>query len=136
MEFYSILEEARAPLLCRLHLRMPTHGTDSSKLCELTPQTRALMETSPTDDELEHLSIKLSIDWRTLGRRLIFHESELQEFDNGHEKISEKAYAMLLAWKQRAGLDATYRVLNQALCDARKSQRFSTRILLLLMLVN
>ena len=31
------------------------------------------------------------------------------------KKISEKAYAMLLAWKQRKGLDATYIVLNQAL---------------------
>ena len=30
-EFYSILEEARATLLCRLHLRTPTHGTDSVK---------------------------------------------------------------------------------------------------------
>ena len=123
VEFYGTSQEARGPLLCRLHLRTPNHGTDSSKLCELTQQPRALMEGSPTDDVLEGLSIKLSNDWRTLGRRLTFHESELQEFDNGHVKISEKAYAMLLAWKQRGGSGATYRVLNRALCDTRVKRR-------------
>ena len=123
VEFYGISQEARAPLLCRLHLGTPNHGTDSSKLCELTLQPRALMEGSPTDDVLERLSIKLSDDWRTLGRRLTFREWELQEFDKGHVKISEKAYYMLLAWKQKGGSDATYRVLNQALCDTRVNRR-------------
>ena len=52
-----------------------------------------------------------------------FHEVELQEFDNSHEQISEKAYAKLLAWKQRGGSDATYSVLNQALCDTRVKRK-------------
>ena len=72
-------------------------------------------EGSPTKNVLEHLSKKISVDWRTLGRRLSFDEADLQEFDRGHEEISEKAYAMLLRWKQRKGSDATYRVLNNAL---------------------
>ena len=42
-------------------------------------------------------------DWRTLGRRLTFKEAQLKEFDNGHEKISDIAYATLSAWKQRDG---------------------------------
>ena len=113
VQFYSILE-ASMPLLCRLHLRTPTQGTAvRSDLRELRRQ----MEGSPTDVALENLSKKISNDWRTLGRRLNFNEAELKEFDNSHEQISEKAYAMLLAWKQRDGSAATYSVLNQALCD-------------------
>ena len=74
-----------------------------------------MKEGIPEDEELEYLSKKVHY-WKTLGRRLMFDEAELQEFDHkDHEKISEKAYAMLLAWKQRKGLDATYSVLNQAL---------------------
>ena len=123
VEFYSI-SEARVPPLCRLHLRTPTKGTAArSDLRELARQPSARMENSPTDDVLENLSKKVSNDWRTLGRRLTFHEAELQEFDNIHEEISEKAYAMLLAWKRRGGSDATYSVLNQALCDTRVKRK-------------
>ena len=81
------------------------------------------MEGSPTVDVLEHLSKKVSNDWRTLGRRLTFQEAELEEFDNGYQQISEKAYAMLLAWKQRGGSTATYSILNQALCDTCVNRR-------------
>ena len=116
VEFYSI-SKARVPPLCRLHLRTPR--AIRSDLWELTRQPSARMEDSPTYDVLENLSKKVSNDWRTLGRRLTFHEAELQEFDNSHEQICEKAYAMLLAWKQRGGLNATYNVLKQALCDTR-----------------
>ena len=119
VKFYSI-SEARVPPFCRLLLRTPTQGTAvRSDLWELTREPSARMEGSPTDDVPENLSKELCNDWRTLGRRLTFHEAELQEFDNSHEQISEKAYAKLLAWKQRGGSDATYSVLNQALCDTR-----------------
>lgn len=57
----------------------------------------------PTKNVLEHLSKKISVGWRKLGRRLSFEEEDLQEFDRGREEISEKAYAMLLRWKQRKG---------------------------------
>ena len=120
VEFYGILRPRRGPPLCRLHLRTPTQGTDRLHLRELRRQPSALIEGSPTDDVLERLSKKVSDDWRTLGRRLSFDEAELQEFNNGRERISEKAYVMLVGWKQKSGLDATYRVLNNALCDVRR----------------
>ena len=113
VEFYNRLIPKGSPL-CRLHLRTPTQDTDRS---ELTRQPSAVKEGSPTDDELERLSRKISDDWRKLGRRLSFHEAQLQELDNSREQISEKAYAMLLAWKQKDGSGATYIILNQALCD-------------------
>lgn len=77
----------------------------------------AVIEGNPTNNVLEHLSKKISVDWRRLGRRLSFDEADLQEFDDRRHEISEKAYAMLLHWKQRKGLDATYSVLNNALRD-------------------
>ena len=105
--------------LCKLHLRTPcTKGTDRSDSSELTRQSSAVMEGSPTESVLERLSNKIRRrDWRKLGRRLNFHEAQLDEFDNDNEQISEKAYAMLLAWKQNFGKDATYNVLKKALCD-------------------
>ena len=116
VQFYSI-SEARVPLLCRLHLRTPSEG----KLPWVRTNSRSVrIEGSPTDDVLENLSKELSNDWRTLGRRLTFHEAELQEFDSSHGQISEKAYAMLLAWKRKGGSDATYSVLSQALCDVKR----------------
>ena len=122
VEFYSGLKPT-APLLCRLHLKTPNQGTDRSDLWELTRQPSALKEGNPTEDELEYLSAEVSDDWRTLGRRLAFKEAQLQEFDTGYGKISEKAYAMLLAWKQRDGSGASYSVLYKALCDKRVKRR-------------
>lgn len=66
-----------------------------------------------TDEELELLSVKIE-KWKPLARKLYFMEAEIDEFDFRHNG-SEKAFAMLLAWKQRNGADATYRVLHDAL---------------------
>ena len=76
----------------------------------------------PTDEELEDLSENIPDHWIKLGRRLGF-KKELQEFDKGHDKLAEKAYAMLIAWKEKEGSAATYRVLNKALCDIRVKRR-------------
>ena len=122
VEFHSTSNDRASPL-CTLHLRMPIQGTNRSNLRELTRKPSAVKKGSPTDNDLEHLSTKISHVWRTLGRRLTFHEPELNEFDSRHEQISEKAYSMLLAWKQRGGSDATYSVLKQALCDQRVNRR-------------
>ena len=77
----------------------------------------------PTDDELEDLSVEIPDHWKTLGRRLTFDNAELEAFDKDNDKTADKAYAMLIAWKQREGLAATYRVLNKALCDIRVRRR-------------
>ena len=71
----------------------------------------------PTDEELEDLSEKIPDHWKKLGRRLTFDKAELEAFDKDNDKIADKAYAMLMAWKEREGSAATYRVLNKALCD-------------------
>ena len=64
--------------------------------------------------ELEHLSVKIG-RWEALARRLGFLAVEIEAFDNGNRKSSEKVFRMLIAWKQREGSGATYRALYDAL---------------------
>ena len=75
----------------------------------------AVKEGIPSNDELEDLSVKVN-DWEKLGRRLEFTPAELTALHQDKGKWSEKAFAMLLEWKQRKGSDATYRCLYDALC--------------------
>ena len=91
---------------------------------ELTPleifllTITAVKEGSPSNSELEYLAGMIAEKWRPLGRRLGFEEWELTGFDKDKQEYTEKAYAMLLAWKQRKGREeATYQVLKEALCD-------------------
>lgn len=75
----------------------------------------AVKEGNPSYYELEGLSQKI-VHWRSLGRRLNFHEAQLHGFDNENSQWREKAYAMLRKWKERDGPDATYQVLYEVLC--------------------
>ena len=70
----------------------------------------------PSDEELECLSLELESKWKTLGRRLGFNEAAIDDFDQANERLSEKAFKMLRAWKQKEGGKATYTVLCNALC--------------------
>lgn len=63
------------------------------------------------------LASEIGKNWISLGRRLQFGESLLTGFDKDKSEYSEKAYAMLLRWKQRGGTEnATYQILKEALC--------------------
>ena len=68
-----------------------------------------------SDDELEHLSVKIG-KWKPLARRLRFLAVEIEAFDNENIRFSEKVYSMLISWKRRDGSGATYRALYDALC--------------------
>ena len=69
----------------------------------------------PSDEDLEWLSQKLD-EWKRVGRRLKIEEARLTAFDNENKEWSEKIYKVLLHWKERDGLAATYTVLHDALC--------------------
>ena len=56
-----------------------------------------------------------------LGRRLQFDQAQITEHDKSNEKLSEKAYNLLMAWKGRDASAATYRVLHKALSDVERS---------------
>ena len=70
----------------------------------------------PSDEELECLSRELAGKWKTLGRRLGFNEAAIDDFDQANKELAEKAYKMLMAWKQKEGCEATYKVLYDTLC--------------------
>ena len=53
--------------------------------------------------------------WKPLARRLL-ESSELESLHKDNEKWSEKAFAMLIKWKQKNASKATYRCLYDALC--------------------
>ena len=57
----------------------------------------------------------LNGSWKKLARRLQIKESKINSIDSKEEELSEKAYQMLLHWKQVNGREATYEVLFQAL---------------------
>ena len=70
---------------------------------------------SPTLKELLSLSNRISDKWKNLGRWLNFDEAQITEHDNYDGRLSEKAFQLLMAWKQRDALAATFLVLHKAL---------------------
>ena len=77
----------------------------------------------PTDDELEELSQCIAEAWKPLGRRLKIEEAKLTGFHKENEEYSEKAFKMLLHWKERDASAATYGVLLDALCHKLVKQK-------------
>ena len=55
--------------------------------------------------------------WEELGRCLRFNQAAITGFDEDNRGLKKKAFKMLMAWKQRKGSNATYKVLCDALCD-------------------
>lgn len=75
------------------------------------------------DEDLQKLSQKIAEGWKWLGRRLGIKEPKLIAFDKQNDVYSEKAYQMLLYWKQRKGSKATYRVLHDSLVHSLVDRR-------------
>ena len=63
------------------------------------------------------MSQLLGRSWQKLARRLGFHKGKIDGFDEDNEKLSEKAFDMLIQWKEKEGADAKFSVLYDALCD-------------------
>ena len=82
----------------------------------------AVKEGIPSNDELEHLSVEVD-DWGKLGRRLGFTPAELTALHKDKEKWSEKAFAMLMKWKEKKASSATYRCLYDALSHELMNRR-------------
>lgn len=79
---------------------------------------------TPTNDELEELSGKLGDDWIPLVRKLFSQDdanAKIHKFDTETRSLEEKAYQMLLHWKQSNGVGATYEVLYEALCKINRN---------------
>ncbi|PIK55871.1 IMD-like protein [Apostichopus japonicus] len=71
-------------------------------------------------ESLRDLSGKIPREWKKVGRKLGLDDSYLDklEIEYTNKEHEESVYQMLLAWKQRNGSKATYRVLGEALIAA------------------
>ena len=75
----------------------------------------AVKQGNPSEEELEYIATFIGASWKLLGRRLGIGEGQLTGFHEDYEELSEKAYQMLLHWKQNRAAGATYQVLFDAL---------------------
>ena len=66
-------------------------------------------------EDLESLSVRLGTTWKSLARKLLFSVAEIEAFDEANVRLLDKAYRMLIRWKQREASHATYQVLHDAL---------------------
>ena len=90
---------------------------DSTQFYDRYLSSAPVKASGPSIDELEDLSLELGGKWEELGRRLRFNQAAITGFDEDNRGLKKKAFKMLMAWKQREGLNATYKVLCDALCD-------------------
>lgn len=76
-----------------------------------------IKECTLRSDVLQHLGSDIGDDWKKLGRRLKVTDAQLEEINGTDDKLAEKAYRMLIIWKQKGGSAATYKKLNNALIN-------------------
>ena len=68
------------------------------------------------ENELHDLANDVSPFWKKLGRQLKIKDSKLSQFDVDHQQDAyEKAYQMLLHWRETRLDQATYQMLYNAL---------------------
>jgi hypothetical protein len=67
------------------------------------------------ESHLSEISEDLGKDWKMLGRKLEISCTILENVDEDHRRVKEKAIQMMLRWKKRSGNNATGQVLANAL---------------------
>ena len=60
--------------------------------------------------------MKIADKWDALGRRLGFDRAMLIAFDRDYGNLFDKAFNMLMDWKQKEGSAATFQAIYDALC--------------------
>lgn len=65
---------------------------------------------------LFELSSDLGELWKNLGRALGVREAAIDQTDEENQNLLDKCYNILLLWRKRLGLQATYEALEAGLC--------------------
>lgn len=89
---------------------------DFLRLCCFIFNLVAIRKGIPDNELLERLARKIPNHWKTLGRRLEMKEADLDSIDKEKDQCCEKAYKMLMTWKEAKGDEATFPTLSKALC--------------------
>lgn len=76
---------------------------------------------TPSDEALQRLSQQLDIKWTWLARKLIGEgaDSKIKSIEAMYSELEERAYQMLLFWRQRDASAASYKVLVHALSSVK-----------------
>jgi len=88
-------------------------STSASKRSKLA---YAVNSGNPSQNELSKLSREIGDKWKNLARRLEFTRAEISAYCAQNEKLADRAFEMLMDWKQKKGSDASYQALYDALC--------------------
>eukprot|EP00795_Rhopilema_esculentum_P013563 gene13563-4451_t len=86
--------------------------------CEISGEKDLRLE--PSEKELQNLAKDLINDWKSLGRELDVPNKDILKIhkDNiNYDDIVEKAFAMLLKWKELKGNEANFEILKSALIN-------------------
>lgn len=79
----------------------------------------------PSEPHLEEIFSDINEDigasWRKLGRHMLKRECFLNNIDEDFRGVSEKAYQLLLKWKEEGGATATSQTLFLALLRIRRT---------------
>lgn len=79
----------------------------------------------PSEPHLEEIFSDINEDigasWRKLGRHMLKRECFLNNIDEDFRGVSEKAYQLLLKWKEEGGATATSQTLFLALLHIRRT---------------
>lgn len=79
----------------------------------------------PSEPHLEEIFSDINEDigasWRKLGRHMLKRECFLNNIDEDFRGVSEKAYQLLLKWKEEGGASATSQTLFLALLRIRRT---------------
>lgn len=79
----------------------------------------------PSEAHLEEIFSDINEDigasWRKLGRHMLKRECFLNNIDEDFRGVSEKAYQLLLKWKEEGGAAATSQTLFLALLRIRRT---------------
>ena len=81
-------------------------------------QLRPLKSGSLPDDEMLLIAADIIEEWKRLGMALGLNSAEVAEVDIDERLVRDKAYQVLLKWKQKFGSEATYRRLADGLTNS------------------
>ena len=74
-----------------------------------------LKEGVPTNPEIAALALYIVEIWKRLGRALGIEEAIIAQIRMNEDDVYERAYMMLIRWRQQMGAQANYKGLAQAL---------------------
>lgn len=60
---------------------------------------------------------KFCVDWKLVGFHLKLSPAEIAAIDGDNRMVDEKRIGLLVKWRERFSIGATYQVLVQALLD-------------------